>query len=74
MTHAWNRQDAAQSRRQRKRTLRQMDRLVGIVRQHARRYRQLLDQQWERTQWTRPQAEQVLRRMDQVLELWSAEM
>ena len=69
MTHAWNRQDAAQSRRQRKRTLRQMDRLVGIVRQHARRYRQLLDQQWERTQWTRPQAEQVLRRMDQVLEL-----
>jgi IS5 family transposase len=69
MTHAWNRKEPAQSRRQRKRTLRQMDRLVGIVRQHARRYRDLLDQQWEQTQWTRPQAEQVLRRMDQVLEL-----
>lgn len=68
MTHAWRRQDPAQSRRQRKHTLRQMDRLVGIVRQHACRYRDLLDQQWEQTDWTRPQAEQVLRRMDQVLE------
>jgi IS5 family transposase len=69
MTHAWNRQDPAQSQRQRKKTLRQMDRLVGLVRQHARRYRDLLDQHWDQTQWTRPQAEQVLRRMDQVWEL-----
>jgi IS5 family transposase len=44
-----------------------MDRLVGTVRHHARRYRQLLDQQWARTDWTRPQTEQVLGRMDQVL-------
>lgn len=56
------------SQRQRKKTLRQMDRVLGTVRQHARRYRQLLDQRWNQTQWTRPQAEQVLRRMDQVLE------
>jgi hypothetical protein len=68
MTHAWNRKDAQQSRRQRKQTLRQMDRLVGTVRNHARRYRHLLDTHWKQTQWTRPQAEQVLRRMDQVLE------
>src|SRR5260370_30414516 len=45
-----------------------MDRLVGTVRNHARRYRQLLDKHWEQTDWTRPQAEQVLQRMDQVLE------
>ena len=45
-----------------------MDRLVGTVRSHARRYRELLDEHWEQTDWTRPQAEQVLRRMDQVLE------
>jgi IS5 family transposase len=64
MTHAWNKAD---SQHQRKRTLRQMDRLVGTVRNHARRYRDLLDEQWNQTQWTRPQAEQVLRRMDQVL-------
>jgi IS5 family transposase len=68
MTHAWNRQDAQVSRRLRKQTLRQMDRLVGTVRNHARRYRQLLDAHWEQTDWTRPQAEQVLGRMDQVLE------
>jgi hypothetical protein len=44
-----------------------MDRLVGTVRNHARRYRDLRDTHWEETDWTRPQAEQVLRRMDQVL-------
>jgi IS5 family transposase len=65
MTHAWNKDD---SQRQRKKTLRQMDRLVGTVRQHARRYRDLLDEQWQQTQWTRPQVEQVLGRMDQVLQ------
>ena len=68
MTHAWRRQDPVQSRRLRKQTLRQMDRLVGTVRNHARRYRELLDAHWEQTDWTRPQAEQVLSRMDQVLE------
>ena len=68
MTHAGNRKDQAQSRRQRKQTLRQMDRLVGTVRNHARRYRLLLDEAWRQTDWTRPQAEQDLRRMDQVLE------
>jgi hypothetical protein len=68
MTHAWNRKDAQQSRRQRKATLRQMDRLVGTVRNHARRYRDLLDARWPQTEWTRAQAQQVLRRMDQVLE------
>ena len=64
MTHAWNKKD---SQRQRKQTLRQMDHLVGTVRNHARRYRDLLDQRWSQTEWTRPQAEQVLDRMDQVL-------
>jgi len=65
MTHAWNQQDG---QRKRKQTLRQMDRLVGTVRAHARRYRDLLDAHWQQTEWTRPQAEQVLRRMDHVLE------
>jgi hypothetical protein len=65
MTHAWNRDDG---QRQRKKTLRQMDRLVGTVRNHARRYRDLLEEHWEQTPWTRPQAEQVLRRRDTVLQ------
>jgi hypothetical protein len=67
MTHAWNRKEPQASRRQRKQTLRQMDRLVGAVRNHARRYRALLATHWRQTEWTRPQAEQVLGRMDQVL-------
>ena len=39
------------------------------MRKHARRHRQLLDQRWQQTQWTRPQAEQILRRLDGVLDL-----
>jgi hypothetical protein len=53
----------------RKRVLRQMKKLVGVVRAQARRHRELLDQQWEQTEWTRAQAEQILRRLDAVLEL-----
>ena len=67
MTHVGRRKDPSASQRLRKQTLRQMDGLVGTVRNHARRYRQLLDEHWERTDWTRPQTEQVLGRMDQVL-------
>jgi hypothetical protein len=57
------------SKKGRKRVLRQMKKLVGVVRGHARRHRELLDQHWERTEWTRPQAEQILRRIGGVLEL-----
>jgi hypothetical protein len=53
----------------RKRVLRAMKKLVGVVRGHARRHRDLLDQQWEQTEWTRAQAQQILRRIDGVLEL-----
>lgn len=65
MTHTRAKQDR---QRHRKKVLRQMDKVVGTVSAHARRYRKLLDQKWEQTQWTRPQAEQVLRRMDAILE------
>jgi IS5 family transposase len=64
MTHSPKRID---SKRHRKRVLRQMDRLVRSVRDHAARYRQLLDSQWQRTDWSRPQADQVLRRLDAIL-------
>jgi hypothetical protein len=57
------------SKKGRKRVLRQMKQLVGVVRGHARRHRELLDRQWEQTEWTRRQAEQILRRIDGVLEL-----
>jgi hypothetical protein len=65
MTHASRQNDDTQRRR--KKTLRQMDKVVGTVRNHARRYRELLRQQWQQTEWTQAQAQQVLRRMDNVL-------
>ncbi len=59
----------AGSRKGRKRVLRRMKKLVGVVRAHARRHRELLDARWEQTAWTRPQAQQILRRLDGILEL-----
>ena len=53
----------------RKRVLRQMKKLVKVVRGHARRHRELLDQQWQQTELTRAQTDQILRRIDGVLEL-----
>ena len=68
MNHA-NRKFEKGQRSKRKTIFRKIDQLVGIVANHARRYRAILDQQWEQTQWTRPQAEQVLGRIDHVLKL-----
>jgi hypothetical protein len=56
-------------KQERKRVLRQMKRLVRVVRAHAQRHRDLLDQRWAETDWTRPEAEQILRRIDGVLGL-----
>jgi IS5 family transposase len=64
MTHTWTEAD---SKRQRKKVLRKMDKLVGSVARHAKRYRQLLDQQWQQTEWTRGEADYILRRLDNVL-------
>ena len=69
MTHARRAKD---SKKQRKQTLRLMKRQVKVVAAHARRHRQLLAKEWEATDWTRPQAQQVLGRMDRVLALLPA--
>ena len=53
----------------RKRVLRQMKKLTKVVRAHAQRHRDLLEQQWEQTELTRGQVDHVLRRIDGVLEL-----
>jgi hypothetical protein len=66
MTHS---RRQPESRKERKRVLRGMKKLVKVVGRHARKHRDLLDQEWEKTDWTRRQAEQVLGRIDQVLEL-----
>jgi hypothetical protein len=66
MTHARRARD---SKKQRKKILRLMKQQIKVVAGHARRHRALLDQEWAQTDWTRLQAEQVLRRMDGVLAL-----
>ena len=65
MTHTRRKKNG---RKERKRVLREMKRIVTVVRAHAQRYRTLLDEHWQATDWTRPQAEQVLKRIDSVLE------
>jgi hypothetical protein len=65
MTHTRRKKDA---RREKKRVLRCMKKLMRVVEGHGRRYRDLLDQSWEETKWTRPQVNQILRRIDGVLE------
>jgi hypothetical protein len=59
---------AADSKKARKRVLRQMKAVVQVVRKHAQRHRDRLDEHWSQTDWTRPQAEQVLRRIEGVLQ------
>jgi hypothetical protein len=65
MTHTRRKHN---SNKERKRVLREMKKLVVVVRDHARRYRALLDENWQATDWTRRQAEQVLGRIDLVME------
>ena len=65
MTHTRRRKN---SNKERKRVLREMKKLVVVVRGHARRYRTLLEEHWQATDWTRRQAEQVLKRIDLVME------
>ena len=66
MTHQRRKKE---SKKGRKRVLRQLKKLVGIVRGHARRHRELLENNWEETDWTQAQAKQVLGRIDHVLDL-----
>jgi hypothetical protein len=60
---------AKDAKRLRKKTLRKMKKLVRVVTEHAQRHRDLLDQEWESTDWTRKQADQVLGRINSVLKL-----
>lgn len=59
----------ADSKKTRKKVLRQMKKVVRRVEKHAKRHHELLSQEWQKTEWTEKQAEQVLSRIDQVLEL-----
>ena len=45
-----------------------MKRVVTVVRAHAQRDHTLLDENWQAMDWTRPQAEQILKRLESMIE------
>lgn len=55
------------SKKQRKAILRTMKRLTRCIAKHGKRYRDLLDAKWEETNWSYPQALQVIQRIDSIL-------
>jgi len=54
-------------KKERKAIFRKMKTLCGVVLKHALRYRGMLDDCWEQTDLTRPEAEVILKRMDNVI-------
>jgi len=66
MTHSRRRKNAGKKR---KKVLRKMKKLLRTIGGHARRHRDKLGGQWERTGWSRRQAERIIGRIDDKLEL-----
>jgi hypothetical protein len=74
MSHTRRKKDGAKIR---KRIFRRMKKLLKTIEAHARRYYQILDQQWDLTDLSRKQAEVVLRRIQNVIDqlpnaIWQA--
>lgn len=56
------------SKKERKCILRAMKKLSQCIAKHAGRYRELLNKEWQKTAWSAAQIEQVIRRIDLILE------
>ena len=54
-------------KKERERILRTIKELIRVIEEHGQRYRAALDSRWAQTDLSRPQAEVILRRMDNVL-------
>ena len=65
MTNARRKKD---SKKIRKATLRKMKKLVNTIKKHACRYRDILSQEFDKTNWTGRQAQQVIDRINSILE------
>lgn len=65
MAHAGRKKNG---RKERRRILRAMKKLLKVIEGHAQRYRELLEQRWQETDLSEGQAAQILRRIDGVLE------
>lgn len=56
------------SKKQRKKIFRTMKKLSKCIYKHGNRYRELLKEKWKDTTWTEAQTNQVLRRLELILE------
>jgi hypothetical protein len=56
------------SKKRRKIILREMKKMSACIAKHGKRYRQLLSNEWEKTDWTYKQAQQVIARIDAILD------
>jgi hypothetical protein len=56
------------SKKQRKAILRKMKKLSFCIAKHGKRYRELLNTNWEKTDWSQIQAQQVIGRIDSILD------
>ncbi len=65
MTHTRRRKD---SKKKRKSIFRDMKKLMKIIEKHAQRYHRLLSGSWVKTGWSEAQMQQVLKRIDNILE------
>jgi hypothetical protein len=63
-----SRRQKKDSRRLRKVVFRRLKRTVKLIADHGRRYVELLEKQWARTDWSQAQAQQVIDRMKNVLD------
>jgi hypothetical protein len=55
------------SKRNRKRILRLMKKAIKKTQKHAQMHRDLLEERWQETEWTWPQAQQIIERIDEIL-------
>jgi len=65
MTHTRRKKDG---KKQRKTILREMKKLIQCIAKHANRYRDLLIREREKTAWSEAQSDQVIARIDLILE------
>jgi IS5 family transposase len=68
MSGASRRGRGPDKKRARKRVLRTMKRIVGKVRQHGQRYRDMLEKSWAETDLTQRQAQRIIDRIDTILQ------
>jgi Transposase DDE domain len=67
MSASSRRGQGGDKKKARKKILRTMKRQVKTVRQHAQRYRALLEESWDKTDLTPPQAQRIIDRINNVL-------